>query len=84
MWYGFDAHAPTPYMHQWNLNIRQELAAGILIEVAYIGSKGTDLGLFRHFNTPAHIETGQNLPPRPGDLQSLRTFPQLGPIIQVQ
>ena len=45
---------------------------------AYIGSKGTDLGLYRRFNTPAHVETGQNLPPRPGDLQSLRTFPDLG------
>jgi hypothetical protein len=55
-----------------------------LFEATYIGSKGTDLGLYRRFNTPAHVETGQDLPPRPGDLQSLRTFPELGPIIQVQ
>jgi hypothetical protein len=82
--YGLDPHAPTPYVQQWNASIQQELPGGVLFEVAYIGSKGTDLGLFRHFNTPAHIETGENLPPRPGDLQSLRTFPALGPIIQVQ
>jgi len=82
--YGLDAHAPTPYLQQWNMSVQQELPAGMLLEAAYIGSKGTDLGLFRHFNTPAHVETGQDLPPRPGDLQSLRTFPQLGPIIQIQ
>jgi outer membrane receptor protein involved in Fe transport len=82
--YGLGVHAPTPYLQQWNVNIQQELPAGMLVEVAYIGSKGTDLGLFRHFNAPAHVETGQDLPPRPGNLQSLRTFPQLGPFIQVQ
>ena len=82
--HGLDQRSPTPYMQQWNASIQQELPAGILFEVAYIGSKGTDLGLFRRFNTPAHVETGENLPPRPGDLQSLRTFPGLGPIIQVQ
>ncbi|HVP45017.1 MAG TPA: carboxypeptidase regulatory-like domain-containing protein [Bryobacteraceae bacterium] len=82
--YGLDQHAPTAYVQQWNASIQQELPAGILFEAAYIGSKGTDLGLYRRFNTPAHVEIGQNLPPRPGDLQSLRTFPELGPILQVQ
>ena len=81
---GLDVAAPTPYMQQWNASVQQALPAGILFEVAYIGSKGTNLGLFRRFNTPAHVEIGQNLPPRPGDLQSLRTFPELGPLIQVQ
>ncbi len=82
--YGLDQRAATPYMQQWNASIQQELGGGILFEAAYVGSKGTDLGLYRRFNTPAHVETGQDLPPRPGDLQSLRTFPQLGPIIQIQ
>ena len=82
--YGLDPHAATPYVQQWNASIQQELPFGIVAEVAYIGSKGTDLGRFRHFNTPAHVETGEDLPPRPGVLQSLRTFPELGPIIQRQ
>jgi outer membrane receptor protein involved in Fe transport len=82
--YGLDRRASTPYMQQWNASIQQELPAGILFEVSYVASKGTDLGLYRRFNTPAHVETGENLPPRPGDLQSLRTFPEFGPIIQVQ
>ena len=82
--YGLDQHAPTPYVQQWNASIQQELPTSILLELAYIGSKGTDLGLYRRFNTPVHVEIGQDLAPRPGDLQSLRTFPDLGPIIQVQ
>ncbi len=82
--YGLDEHAPTPYVQQWNASIQQELPGNILAEAAYIGSKGTDLGMYRRFNTPAHVETGEDLAPRPGDLQSLRTFPDLGPIIQVQ
>jgi hypothetical protein len=62
--------------------VQQELPGRVLFEVAYIGTKGTHLGLFRRFNTPAHVETGENLPPRPGDLQALRTFPDLGTIFQ--
>lgn len=81
---GIDPHAATPYVQQWNANIQQELPGGVLLEIAYIGSKGTKLGRFRRFNTPAHVETGENLAPRPGNLQSLRTFPELGPIIQLQ
>ena len=83
-YFGLDSHAATPYVQQWTASIQQELPFGILGEVAYVASKGTKLGRFRTFNTPAHIETGENLPPRAGDLQALRTFPELGKIIQRQ
>ena len=83
-YYGVDPHARTPYMQQWTGSLQHEFAKSILLELAYVGSKGTHLGRFRSFNTPAHIETGEDLPPRPGDLQSLRTFPSLGPIFQRQ
>jgi hypothetical protein len=83
-YYGVDPHARTPYMQQWTGSLQHEFANSILFELAYVGSKGTGLGRFRTFNTPAHVETGENLPPRPGDLQSLRTFPSLGPIFQRQ
>jgi hypothetical protein len=81
-YFGVDANAPTPYVQQWNAGIQHELPGRTLLEVAYIGSKGTHLGRYDRYNTPAHTELGLNLPPRPGDLQSLRTFPTLGPIIQ--
>ena len=81
-YYGLDPHALTPYVQQWNASVQHELPRHVLLETAYIGSKGTHLGRYRQFNTPAQVETGADLPPRPGDLQSLRTWPSLGKIIQ--
>jgi outer membrane receptor protein involved in Fe transport len=83
-YFGVDRDAPTSYVQQWNANVQRELGNGWMFEVAYIGTKGTHLGRFRRFNTPQHVEIGENLPPRPGDLQSLRTFPQFGPFLQRQ
>ncbi|MGO9260817.1 MAG: carboxypeptidase regulatory-like domain-containing protein [Bryobacteraceae bacterium] len=83
-YFGVDPHAPTAYVQQWTAGFQHELPGKLLLETAYIASKGTHLGRFRQFNTPAHVETGQDLPPRPGDLQSLRTFPDLGEIVQRQ
>jgi len=81
-YFGVDANAPAPYVQQWNGSVQHELPGRLLLEAAYIGSKGTHLGRYDRYNTPAHTELGLNLAPRPGDLQSLRTFPSLGPIIQ--
>lgn len=81
-YFGLDRNARTPYVGQWSANVQRSLPGKTLFEIAYIGTKGTDLGRFRRFNTPAHVETGEDLPPRPGDLQSLRTFPDLGTIFQ--
>jgi hypothetical protein len=83
-YFGVDRNARTPYTQQWSASIQHEAPGKMLVEIGYIGTKGTRLGRFRRFNTPAHVETGENLPPRPGDLQSLRTFPDLGPIIQIE
>ncbi len=83
-YYGLDPRARTPYLQQRAASIQREAGHGVVLEAAYVGSKGTKLGRFRTFNTPLHVETGENLEPRPGDLQSLRTFPQLGPIYQRQ
>jgi hypothetical protein len=83
-YFGLDPRARTPYLQQWNAGFQREIGAGIVLDVSYIGSKGTKLGRFRTFNTPLHVETGENLAPRPGDLQSLRTFPELGPLFQRQ
>ncbi len=83
-YYGLDAKARTPYVQQWSAGVQREIGAGMILEASYIGTKGTKLGRFRTFNTPLQVETGADLPPRPGDLQSLRTFPDLGPIYQVQ
>jgi Carboxypeptidase regulatory-like domain/TonB dependent receptor len=83
-YFGLDQHADTPYMQQWNAGLQHEAPGHILLEASYIANKGTHLGIFRRFNTPLHTETGEDLDPRPGDLQSLRTFPDLGTIFQRQ
>ena len=81
-YFGVDRNLPTPYVQQWNAGFQRQAPGGVVIEAAYAGSKGTHLGRFRRLNTALHTETGENLDPRPGDLQSLRTFPTLGGITQ--
>jgi hypothetical protein len=81
-YFGVDQNARMPYVQQWSASLQQDLPGSVLFELAYIGTKGTDLGRFRRFNEPQHVELGQDLPLRPGDLQSLRSFPELGTIFQ--
>jgi outer membrane receptor protein involved in Fe transport len=83
-YFGLDPAARTPYVQQWTGTLQRELPGNAVVELAYVGTKGTRLGRFRTFNTPLRVETGENLPPRPGDLQSLRPFPELGEIVQRQ
>lgn len=33
----------TPYVSEWNLNIQQQISRGAVVQVAYVGSKGTRL-----------------------------------------
>ena len=81
-YFGLDRNARTPYVQQWSAGLQHEFPGAVIFEAAYIGSKGSHLGRFDRLNTALHTETGQNLSPRSGDLQALRTFPQLGTIIQ--
>ncbi len=82
-YFGLQPTLPTPYVQQWNASWQAGFR-GMLFEAAYVGNKGTHLGRFRNYNTPLQVELGRNLAPRPGDLQSLRSFPSLGPILQRQ
>ena len=45
---GFDAGISTPYMQQWSASVQRELPWSLIAEVAYVGTKGTDL--FRMMN----------------------------------
>ena len=72
-------------MQQWNAGLQRELARGILVDVSYIGSKGTHLGLFRRFNTPLAYRNGGR--PRahvPAICSPCEHFPDLGTIFQRQ
>ena len=81
-YFGVDQNARTPYVQQWSASLQQDLPGSVLFELAYNGTKGTDLGRFRRFNEPQHVELGEDLPLGPGDIQSLRAFPELGTIFQ--
>ncbi|MBN8733088.1 MAG: carboxypeptidase regulatory-like domain-containing protein [Acidobacteria bacterium] len=39
----FDQNLKLPTVHQWNFNIQRELAGGTLVQVAYVGRRGTRL-----------------------------------------
>jgi hypothetical protein len=58
----------TPYMQHWNLNVQQQLGASSrILELAYVGSKGTKLLSARDINQPPPSALPQGLPfvPRP-------------------
>ena len=57
----------TGYMQHWNFNIEQELGSRTVLEVAYVGSKGTKLLTARDINQPQPQVLPPGLPfvPRP-------------------
>ena len=45
-----DRDLRTPYVQQYNIGVQRELGANMMLEVRYVGSKGTDLLEARAFN----------------------------------
>ena len=57
------------YSQQWNLTVQKLLPGNFSAEVAYLGTKGTNLEIGRNRNAPL---------PGPGTIQSRRPFPEFG------
>ncbi|MBA3514920.1 MAG: TonB-dependent receptor [Pyrinomonadaceae bacterium] len=57
----------TPYMQHWNLNVQRQLGRNRVLEVGYVGSKGTKLLSARDLNQPQPSALPPGLPfvPRP-------------------
>ena len=55
----------TPYMQQWDLGIQQQIGKSRVVEVAYVGSKGTDLLTARDINQAFPSPQQPNLRPNP-------------------
>jgi hypothetical protein len=57
----------TAYMQHWNLNVQRQLGSHRVLEVAYVGSKGTKLLTARDINQPRPSVLPPGLPfvPRP-------------------
>jgi hypothetical protein len=64
-----DRRFKSPYYQQWNVSVQRDLGWNTLLEVAYVGSKGTHLQVLRDYNQPQ---------PGPGDPQERRPYPQYG------
>jgi len=52
--------AGWPYVQQWNLSVQQELPQHIVTSIAYVGSKGTHLGLRRDLNQIVPLPSSEN------------------------
>jgi hypothetical protein len=50
-----DQNMRDSYIQQWNLNVQKRLPAGIVLDVGYVGSKGTDLIVTLPANQPIQL-----------------------------
>ena len=71
-----DPHQRTPYIQQYNAGVQYELRPDLVLDIAYVGNKGTKLNGFRNLNQRAVIDNpngSQSAGPRPypafGDIQ---------------
>jgi hypothetical protein len=71
-----DAHQRTPYIQQYNIGVQYELMSDVVVDVAYVGNKGTKLNGFRNLNQRAVVtnaDGSQSAGARPypafGDIQ---------------
>src|SRR5271157_147628 len=61
----FQPNLRTPYMQQWNFGVQRRLGYPRVIEIAYVGSKGTHLIDSRNINQPRPSVNRQNPGPNP-------------------
>jgi hypothetical protein len=61
----FQRNLRTPYIQQWNFGIQQQLGRSRVFEIAYVGSKGTDLIDSRNINQPRPSTSQENPGPNP-------------------
>ena len=51
-----DPHMRTPYIQNFNLNVQQQLGSRMVLQVGYVGSKGTKLFQFLDINQPSQAQ----------------------------
>src|SRR5271157_2206329 len=55
-YFGVDPNIRTPYVQNWNLNVQHQITNKILLQLGYVGSKGTKLFRFQDFNQPTQSQ----------------------------
>ncbi|MBI3207445.1 MAG: TonB-dependent receptor [Candidatus Solibacter usitatus] len=53
---GIDIHTRTGYLQSYNLTIQRDLGNGLVLEMGFVGSKGTKLGRLKDENLPRRSE----------------------------
>ena len=54
--FGTDRNIRTPYVQNFNLNLQQAIGNRAVLQVGYVGSKGTKLFRFRDINQPSQAQ----------------------------
>ncbi|MDX1984934.1 MAG: carboxypeptidase regulatory-like domain-containing protein [Bryobacteraceae bacterium] len=63
--FSFQRDLKTPYVQQWNVSVQRHLGRSRVLEVGYVGSKGTHLLSARDVNQPRPSAAEFNLRPLP-------------------
>ena len=61
----FQRDLRTPYIQQWNFGVQRQLGKSRVLEIAYVGSKGTHLIDSRNINQPQPSVNQENPGPNP-------------------
>lgn len=62
------------YTQQWNLHVQRQLTDSLMVEIGYVGTKGSKMSSFINRNTA---------PPGPGLVDPRRPYPQYGAISEM-
>ena len=62
------------YTQQWNLHVQRQLTDSLMVEIGYVGTKGSKMSAFINTNTA---------PPGPGLVDPRRPYPQYGAISEM-
>jgi hypothetical protein len=72
-----DARLHSPVFDEWNLNIQRELPGKILLETAYVGSKGTHLQVL--------VDRNQIIPTPSANVEQIqRPYPEFGSFTSIE
>lgn len=63
--FAFQRDLRTPYLQHWNVSLQQALGKSRVVEIAYVGSKGTKLITARDINQPRPSPASPNFRPNP-------------------
>ncbi len=74
---GIDPNLRNPYYQRWSFGVQRELPAALLLDVSYVGSKGTRLFAQEDLNplVPASLQA-----PVPASVPANRRMPRLDPL----